>query len=186
MITVSCSAVCRAAGAERIWGQAAGQGINCSRGDGDVKLGLRSIQILAIYAPLAIAAGGNPLPPEAMPLSTSEIQCAFSNVRDDALVQDSAGTTAINHWYSNGSFINQWRNEQLSGEVRGRWWAEDDQRCIVITQGLPERSGVKSCTPLYRVGDRYFSVNPDGSVHGIHRLSPLSADTSSCSTTSGA
>ena len=109
-------------------------------------------------------------------MSTEEIQCLFSDVRDDALVQDSAGTTAVNYWRSDGSFVNHWRNERGSGEVRGRWWADNNRRCIVILEGLPERTGVESCTPLYRQEDRYFSVNPDGSVHGIHRLSPLAAE----------
>ena len=94
-------------------------------------------------------------------------------MRDRASVQDSAGTTAVNAWYSDGSFVNRWQNGEHSGEVRGRWWARDDKRCIVITAGLPEREGVESCSPLYREGERYFSVNPDGSVHGIHQLSPL-------------
>ena len=141
-----------------------------------MNLATRLIQLLAIYAPLSLASGDNYPPPGASQLSTQEIQCLFSDVRDDAMVQDSAGTTAINYWYGDGTFTNQWRNERGSGEVRGRWWADKDRRCIVITEGLPERIGVESCTPMYREGEQFFSVDPDGSIHGIHRLSPLSAE----------
>jgi len=41
---------------------------------------------------------------------------------------------------------------------------------------LPDREGIESCGPLYREQDLFYSVNQDGSVHGIHRLSPLRAE----------
>ncbi len=141
-----------------------------------MNLAIRSFQLLTICAPLAVAGGDNRPPPGSSQLSTQEIQCLFSDVRDDASVQDSAGTKAINYWYGDGSFTNQWSNDRGSGEVRGHWRAHNNRRCIVITEGLPERIGVESCAPMYRNDNRYFSVNSDGSVHGIHRLSPLSAD----------
>ncbi len=139
-------------------------------------LGSRLAYLMAISAPLTLANGKLPLPAGAVPLSTDEIQCLFSNVRDDAQVQDSAGTTAVNYWYADGGFTNQWRNGQRSGEVTGRWRADKDRRCIIILEGLPERAGVETCSPLYREENRIYSVNADGSVHGIHTLSPLASE----------
>ena len=115
---------------------------------------------------------------EAMPegaerLTTQEIQQLFSDTRDEAEVQDSRGTSAVNYWYADGRFVNRWSNEAASGEVRGTWSARDDERCIVITAGLPDRIGIERCAPLYRKDSRVLSLNPDGSIHGVHRLSPL-------------
>ena len=106
-------------------------------------------------------------------LSTAAIIQAFNNVRDEAQVQDAAGTSAVNHWYADGRFSNRWRNTAGSGEVTGRWRAADDQRCVTILSGLPAREGKETCSPVYRRGDRYLSLNPDGSIHGIHTLTPL-------------
>ncbi len=106
-------------------------------------------------------------------LSTEQIQQAFSDVRDDALVQDAAGTTAVNIWYADGSFVNNWSNAEASGRVTGRWRALHDQRCIVIESGLPEREGKEFCGAIYKQGEVYLSVNTDGSVHGRHRTTPL-------------
>ncbi len=110
---------------------------------------------------------------KAVALSTDEIRTAFSNVRDDAEVQDSSGTRATNYWYADGTFTNAWRNASGSGEVAGRWWAEDGKRCVVITSGLPDREGVEQCSPVYRHSNTYLSIESDGSIHGVHRLSPI-------------
>ena len=106
-------------------------------------------------------------------LSTEEIRQVFANVRDDARVQDAAGTTAVNFWYADGSFTNAWSNQHGSGTVQGRWRAQDGKRCIVITAGLPERIGKESCSRVLRRGQEYLSLNPDGSIHGIHTLTPM-------------
>ncbi|MCX2975114.1 hypothetical protein EYC87_16130 [Halieaceae bacterium IMCC8485] len=135
---------------------------------------LLPLMLIACSIVVAQEEDGN-LPPGATRLSTEEIQRLFSGVRDDAEVQDLIRTRAVNEWLSDGSFVNRWSNAERSGEVRGRWWAEDDRRCIVITGGLPDREGIESCGPLYREQDLFYSVNQDGSVHGIHRLSPLRA-----------
>ncbi len=110
---------------------------------------------------------------KAVALSTDEIRTAFSNVRDDAEVQDSSDTRATNYWYADGTFTNAWRNACGSGEVTGRWWAEDGKRCVVITGGLPDREGVEQCSPVYRHSNTYLSIESDGSIHGVHRLSPI-------------
>lgn len=113
------------------------------------------------------------MPDEAVALTTEEILKHFSGVRDAAEVQDQAGTLAVNDWYKNGTFVVRWSNHSKSGEVTGKWWAENDKRCIEIDMGLPERKGVTSCSPVYRRGDLFLSMEPDGRIHGIHRLTPL-------------
>ena len=112
-------------------------------------------------------------PGGAVALTTGEIRQVFANVKDEAEVQDAAGTHAVNYWYSDGTFTNTWRNANASGEVAGRWWARDGKRCVMITAGLPAREGVAQCSPVYRRGDHYLSIEPDGRIHGIHRLSTI-------------
>jgi hypothetical protein len=123
-----------------------------------------------------VEATGSPdpeVPQQARRLSTIEIRETFSGVRDDAIVQDSAGTRAVNYWYADGRFTNQWSNRGGSGKVTGQWWADKDQRCILIQSGLPDRIGKQACAPVYRHGSEYLSLNPDGSIHGRHTLSPI-------------
>ena len=110
---------------------------------------------------------------DAVALSTEEIAGIFANVRDEAQVQDSAGTTAVSHWYADGTFTNEWTNSAGSGTVTGRWHARDNQRCIEITSGLPEQQGQTKCGHIYRRGPHYISLNADGSIHGVHALSPI-------------
>ena len=127
---------------------------------------------LLLLALCDTSAADTALPEHATRLVTSEIRAAFANVRDDARVQDAAGTRAVNVWHADGHFVNNWHNAGGSGEVRGRWRAHDNMRCITIESGLEDRIGVESCKPMYRLGEDYYSVNPDGTVHGVHRLSP--------------
>lgn len=108
-------------------------------------------------------------------LSREEILQAFSDVRDDAEVQDDDGSIAVNYWYADGKFISAWSNAAASGEVIGKWRVKDNLRCITITKGLAKREGVESCNPVFRRGDKFLSFNSDGSVHGIHTLTPLSS-----------
>jgi len=106
-------------------------------------------------------------------LNGKEIVKAFGDVRDDARVQDAAGTRAVNHWYADGGFTSHWSSEVDSGKVTGTWRVEKDLRCITIATGLPQRVGKERCGSLFRRGNEYLSFNPDGSIHGIHTLSPL-------------
>ncbi|MFK7976407.1 MAG: hypothetical protein AB8C02_09745 [Halioglobus sp.] len=115
-------------------------------------------------------------PTGAVQLTGSEIVHAFSNVRDDAEVQDTAATRAVNYWHADGRFFNRWHNGEASGEVSGTWRVENNLRCITILTGLSERLGQESCRPVFRRGTQYLSFNGDGSIHGIHTLSPLSAE----------
>jgi len=106
-------------------------------------------------------------------LGSDAIVRAFADVRDDAQVQDTAGTSAVNYWYADGRFTNRWTNTSGTGEVGGRWRVANDERCTTILSGLPSRQGKEICAPIYRRGETYLSLNPDGSIHGIHRLTPL-------------
>ena len=129
-------------------------------------------------SPLAIAEAARAAGPgepevQTIQLSDTEILRAFSDVRDDAEVQDAASTRAVNYWYADGRFISLWNNGIDSGEVTGTWRVENNLRCITISAGLPERIGEESCNPVFRRGDKYVSFNSDGSIHGIHTLSPL-------------
>ena len=129
---------------------------------------------LLLVAPcLAESTALGPIPDGAVRMTSEDIKRLFSGVTDNAEVQDSRGTSAVNYWYADGSFVNRWSNEVASGEVRGTWSARNGERCIVITSGLPERIGIERCAPLYQQGSKIYSLNPDGSVHGVHRLSPL-------------
>ena len=112
-------------------------------------------------------------PENSIRLSATEIKQAFSNVRDSAQVQDSAATMATNLWYEDGRLINNWSTDSASGTVTGQWYTDNGQRCVVIHSGIPEAIGEKRCGPVYRRGSDYISVNADGSIHGIHRLSPM-------------
>lgn len=116
------------------------------------------------------------LPAQARALTTAEIETNFANMRDDAAVQDEKATKAVNFWYADGRFENNWSRADANGRVMGRWWAENNQRCIIIAQGLPELEGQKRCAPVYQYRDVYLSVEADGRVHGVHRLSPISSD----------
>ena len=55
-------------------------------------------------------------------------------------------------------------------EVTGRWRTEGDLRCVAFDSGTqPDWS----CAEVWLLDDgRVLSLNPDGSAHGLHRLSP--------------
>ncbi|MFK7730112.1 MAG: hypothetical protein AB8B48_00690 [Pseudomonadales bacterium] len=106
-------------------------------------------------------------------LSGEEITRAFSDVRDAAEIQDAAGTTAVNHWHGDGRFLNRWKNAASSGEVTGSWRVVGDLRCVLIRSGLQGAIGKEKCSPVYKAGERYVSINDDGSVHAFHTLTPL-------------
>ena len=129
---------------------------------------------------MLLAANALAQPENAMRLSTEAILHNFADVCDNAEVQDAAGTTASNAWHADGRLVNRWSNGERSGTVIGQWSAEDDLRCVVILSGLPDTEGGRRCGPIYRAGNDYFSLNADGSVHGIHRLTPMNAPGANC------
>ena len=115
-------------------------------------------------------------------LTSTDITRLFSNVIDRGEVQNRRGISAETHWYADGTFVSRWWTEASDTsdpsvedapkqKVTGRWRAERDLRCVTFkVGGQPDWS----CAEVWLLADgRVLSLNPDGSVHGLHRLSPL-------------
>ncbi len=133
----------------------------------------RSVLFLSIAscsAPDNTAQADDTAYPPREALSGEQILSAFSDVIDQADIQDEAGTTAVNQWHSDGRFVNRWKNAADSGEVIGTWRVVGDQRCVLISAGLEGAIGKEKCSPVFKSGERYMSVNADGSIHAFHTL----------------
>ena len=115
-------------------------------------------------------------------LTSTEITRLFSDVIDRGEVQNDRGISATTHWHGDGTFVSRWWTEanpandandkgSVTQEVRGRWSAEHDLRCVTFDSvAQPDWS----CAEVWVLDDgRVLSLNPDGSAHGLHRLSPL-------------
>jgi hypothetical protein len=121
-------------------------------------------------------------------LTSTEIRRLFSDVIDRGEVQNQRGISAETHWQANGTFVSRWWTQASTAtdasdasdvrdkgavkrEVTGRWRTERDLRCVTFDLGTqPDWS----CAEVWLLDDgRILSLNPDGSVHGLHRLSPL-------------
>jgi hypothetical protein len=115
-------------------------------------------------------------------LTSAEITRLFSDVIDRGEVQNDRGISAETHWHADGTFVSRWWTQAnlasdasdmgaVTQEVRGRWRAEHDLRCVTFDSGAqPDWS----CAEVWLLDDgRVLSLNPDGSAHGLHRLSPL-------------
>ncbi|EHQ56637.1 hypothetical protein OMB55_00003490 [gamma proteobacterium HIMB55] len=112
---------------------------------------------------------------KAVRLSTSEILKTFSDTLDRGAVQSKRGISAETRWLSSGGFESRWWRETGEGPkinvVSGRWKAENNERCVLF-QDAPV--GEWQCTPVFRRADgAIISLNGDGSVHGVHQISPL-------------
>ena len=115
-------------------------------------------------------------------LTSTEITRLFSDVIDRGEVQNQPGISAETHWHADGTFVSRWWTEAsdvsdvtdkgaVKREVTGRWRAQNDLRCV--TFGAETQSSW-SCAEVWLLDDgRVLSLNPDGSAHGLHRLSPL-------------
>jgi hypothetical protein len=118
-------------------------------------------------------------------LTSKEITRLFSDVIDRGEVQNQRGISAETHWHADGTFVSRWWTPASTAtdasdvrdkgavkrEVTGRWRTERDLRCVTFDLGTqPDWS----CAEVWLLDDgRILSLNPDGSVHGLHRLSPL-------------
>ena len=127
-------------------------------------------------------------------LTSTEIACLFSDVIDRGEVQNQRGISAETHWHADGTFVSWWWTQAstvtdasdasdasdvsdvrdkgaVKREVTGRWRTERDLRCVTFDSGTqPDWS----CAEVWLLDDgRILSLNPDGSVHGLHRISPL-------------
>ena len=107
-------------------------------------------------------------------LTTSQIIDTFSDVIDRGEVQDQRGISAETHWYADGRFVSRWWQPVESDpdpepqSVAGQWRAENDLRCVTFA---PVTDNAWSCSAVWRLEDgRYLSINPDGSIHGLHVL----------------
>lgn len=127
-------------------------------------------------------------------LKSTEITRLFSDVIDRGEVQNQRGISAETHWHADGTFVTWWWTQAstvtdasdasdasdvsdvrdkgaVKREVTGRWRTERDLRCVTFDSGTqPDWS----CAEVWLLDDgRILSLNPDGSAHGLHRLSPL-------------
>lgn len=115
-------------------------------------------------------------------LTGTEITRLFSDVLDRGEVQNQPGITAETHWHADGTFVSRWWTEGNSAsdasgkgavkqKVTGRWRTEHGLRCVAFDSGTkPDWS----CAEVWLLDNgRVLSLNPDGSAHGLHRLSPL-------------
>ena len=107
-------------------------------------------------------------------LTTAQITDTFSNVIDRGEVQDQRGISAETHWYADGRFVSRWWQPSESDfdpepqSVAGHWRAENDLRCVSFA---PVTDNSWSCAAVWRLQDgRFLSMNPDGSIHGLHML----------------
>jgi hypothetical protein len=115
-------------------------------------------------------------------LTDTEITRLFSDVLDRGEVQSQPGISAETHWHADGTFVSRWWTEGNSAsdasgkgavkqKVTGRWRTEHGLRCVAFDSGTkPDWS----CAEVWLLDNgRVLSLNPDGSAHGLHRLSPL-------------
>ena len=112
-------------------------------------------------------------------LTTVQIIDAFSNVIDRGEVQDQRGISAETHWHADGRFVSRWWQTANDGSrspqqsVTGRWRAENNLRCV--SYGF-NASSDWSCAEVWLLADgRYLSLDPDGSIHGLHIVTRLNA-----------
>jgi hypothetical protein len=110
-------------------------------------------------------------------LTTSQIINTFSNVIDLGDVQSQQGISAETHWYADGRFVSRWWRESggesgaVTGRISGRWKAERDLRCVMFGE---DNQADWSCGEVWSLNDgRYLSLNPQGTAHDLHQLSPL-------------
>ena len=115
-------------------------------------------------------------------LTSTEITRLFSEVIDRGEVQNEGGISAETHWHADGTFVSRWWTKAnpvsdtggkrvKTQEVRGRWRTEHDLRCVTFDSGTqPDWS----CAEVWLLDEgRILSLNPEGSAHGLHWLSPL-------------
>ncbi len=102
-------------------------------------------------------------------LTSSEITDTFSGVKETYTAKDIPGLTAESTWSADGKISTDWKIGSKSGNIQGKWYVENDMRCIKHDEPLADGT-VTECQAIYRTGDYYTSLNPDGSLHGIHRV----------------
>ena len=109
-------------------------------------------------------------PADAETLTTQEIIATFSDTLDQADVIDAPGTRAETHWDSSGTFHTRWWSKAHKGEAKGQWTARNNERCTRMTS-ITAAAEWRCAQVLLLPSGQYLSLNPDGSVHGVHTLS---------------
>lgn len=125
-----------------------------------------------LYILGACATVGNTIPEDAVPLSTEEITTTFSGVTEKYTGRDNTAVTATGTFGEAGEFAASWSAGNQKGDVTGEWYAEDGKRCLKTVSSDGGSTDIE-CHTIYKTGDVYTSVNDDGSIHGIHSLTPL-------------
>lgn len=125
-----------------------------------------------LFSVYGCAAVGKTVPEDAVPLSTEVIITTFSGVKESYIGKDNPAVTATANFGENGEFEASWKAGKHKGDVSGEWYAENGKRCLKNEK--PNQGGTNlECHAIYKTGNVYTSVNEDGSVHGIHLLTPL-------------
>lgn len=129
---------------------------------------------------LQMVAEAQDLKDAAIALTSAEIRATFDNVIDNAEVLDSPGVSAETYWRASGTFETRWSSSQKSGEAKGLWRVQDNRRCVKLEDPEPATGGESAESAVWRCGailslpdGRLLSLNPDGSPHGVHRLTPM-------------
>lgn len=135
-----------------------------------MKLLLVSVPLL--FSLYGCAAVSTTVPEDAVALSTEEINSTFSGVKESYVGKDDTAVSATATFGEDGAYEGSWKAGKHNGKVSGEWYAEDGKRCLKDEK--PDGGGTHlECHAIYKTGDVYTSVNEDGTVHGVHTLTPL-------------
>lgn len=102
-------------------------------------------------------------------LMAADIAEVFAGVKESYTAKDVPGLTAETEWAADGRFQASYVIGDNKGTTEGRWFIEGDSRCMKHDAPLPDGSD-SECQTLYKTGDSYTSLNPDGSIHGVHKI----------------
>jgi len=132
---------------------------------------LSIIFAIVLFSLHGCASVGNKIPVGAVPLTTDEITTTFSGTKESYVGKDNPSVTANATFGVGGEYEASWAAGNQKGTAKGEWYAEDGKRCLKENKSGEEVS--LECHIFYKTGSVYTSVNEDGSIHGIHTLTPL-------------
>ena len=130
------------------------------------------LALLALFTMYGCASVESKIPDDAISLTTEEITTTFSGVSESYVGKDNPAVTATATFGKAGEYEASWVAGNQNGKSSGEWYADNGKRCL--KENKPDKGGVSvECHTFYKTGNLYTSVNDDGSVHGVHTLSPL-------------
>jgi len=132
----------------------------------------RLVTTISLFILYGCSVVGETIPDDAIPLTTEEIVTAFSGVSESYSGRDNTEVTATATFTRSGEYEASWSAGNQKGEAIGEWYAENGKRCLKENKADSGSTNIE-CRAIYKTGDVYTSVNDDGSVHGIHTLTPL-------------